>query len=115
MGLIYSRVAFEITWVCFKAPNSLVGTESFTKMFMWEEEMSNTLHLLQIKVFLPWCRETTCPDVFTAAFLQTGDRDLRAGGLPVSPQICDNDSLKQIHVWKEESVQNITLIPPQHL
>lgn len=40
-------------------------------------DVKQTLHLPQIKVFLPWCREMTCPDVFTAAFLQTGDRELR--------------------------------------
>lgn len=38
-------------------------------------DVKQTLHLQQIKVFRPWCHETTCPDVFTAAFLQAGDGD----------------------------------------
>lgn len=40
-------------------------------------DVKQTLHLPQIKVFLPWCRETTCPDVFTAAVMQTGNGELR--------------------------------------
>lgn len=63
---------------CFKASNSLVGTESIQEdVYVSGGDVKQTLHLPQIKVCLPWCRKTTCPDVFMASFLQTGDRDLR--------------------------------------
>lgn len=76
--LIFQRAVFEIKLPCFKASNSLAGIESTLEdVYVRGGRVKHTLHLPQMKVFLLGCCETTCPVVFTTAFLQTGDGDLQ--------------------------------------
>lgn len=64
---------------------TLLSVKAFTSLYSTEDvyvRRGDVKQTLQMKVLLPWCRQTACLDVFTMAFLQTGD-----GYLPEKSQL----------------------------